>query len=1305
MATRLRGAIERGRQRRRTQRQLTSQEEAIRQADQSLYQSPHINPYQDTSRDNYRTYPYDYYCVDGNELIFVLRNGKYEYIPIKDFDEVNDKVLSYDLNGKAIFSKALLYKYDAPELLEVRSNGENHKITKGHKLINIDSSVNFNGKTPELGDTILDFRDKIPGSREYVYLDCRNVCKDISYFSDNNDGTFTIKGKGIKLSNRTKIPNTVFLDEDLAYVFGLFVAEGHLIDDHNRGSGRGYGVFFSLSHTEENIAKSIIKIIKSKFNIDGSYKIYEKYGCCSVRFFNKALTKIFRYIDFGTKCYCKKVPDIIFKTHNRNILKNFIAGCLVGDGTFSEYRISYKSTSYSLIMGLKLLLKINMINSNINPSSSNSWNLSIYSDNQSPLIDILCKRNWKHSSDIKEKFQNKRYYSKDKIFKKVSSKKLIHHDDIVYDLHTEYGNYVLGTIISHNSGTDCKVFYGDIWVDDVVSIQYTVNQSKTPIYGYAAQNYNAVAKGRVIVNGMLTIAFKETGYLNLIQRVAETQKNNAYKVIKRKVDVLQSKSEHRLAKFDPSLTYIGDQAPPGSTINTKINPNGSPQLIREQETIEEILLGKKAGSALVKNLNLREDVNLGDKDRDFEDFAELMEDSIWGDSNGRPYGITNLLKRADEFDYNARGGIEVGRGQGKNAEYDKVLNIMLTFGDINDFRAEHTLVLLNDVHFTDTSMIVSPDGTPIAESYAFFARDINRSISNEILQNINPIKLEVGVDDIELAKLEDIEAVEQKLNQAGSNEPWVVGIKPIAALNEFGWRPVDLEEIEVYLSMNRGIPLVDRVIEAAEKGFNDVQFADIVELDKTQYIADVFLGLDATLGESFTMVFEQSIPNTRTYRVIAPVRTGFRAPVVYTREDFFTDVGALPEPLEEVGGILDRNKQAIAAREAELAQDRENLNQERLSLGLQDETEEFQRRQADTARRQEQLADADTALGRAIRERQLNRAIRRENEAASELGQERARSLGERDLTRTERDRLHDLTNSYNSNAAEAQELIEDSETFNTSFEEYNRQKEAEVAESRKELYERVHAFNEAQVAEMARKERQDQINAANEDYKKAVAPIDEELNELSETQQQVQNRIEEVYRTAGRDPEDEAAQKEIKEIAKKATEEQNNLRVSTEDTRPSQLAFQTQSPLGDYSHYWSTKAPVDIAPISAGPFAGQVFIPASEEAVLRFNRSSIDVLDPQGQNFRVAHLDIQREYIGKEIATKEISGIKTTGGVFVSPLSEDPSSPKFTGEHGHFQELQGSVPEAFRINNQDSLQSYLQKQYEQNNIKYIILE
>ena len=72
------------------------------------------------------------------------------------------------------------------------------------------------------------------------------------------------------------------------------------------------------------------------------------------------------------------------------------------------------------------------------------------------------------------------------------------------------------------TGSQIGVMIGDVLIDNAVAISFSVEQTKTPIYGYANQYYSFVADGHVLVQGSLTIAFKESGYLTWpIQRFQE----------------------------------------------------------------------------------------------------------------------------------------------------------------------------------------------------------------------------------------------------------------------------------------------------------------------------------------------------------------------------------------------------------------------------------------------------------------------------------------------------------------------------------------------------------------------------------------------------------------------------------------------------------------------------------------------------------------------------------------------------------------------------------------------------------------
>lgn len=63
------------------------------------------------------------------------------------------------------------------------------------------------------------------------------------------------------------------------------------------------------------------------------------------------------------------------------------------------------------------------------------------------------------------------------------------------------------------SGSQASIFIGDLWVDEITDIQFSVGANSTPIYGYGDTFFSHVAQGRVIVQGSFTINFKEPNYL------------------------------------------------------------------------------------------------------------------------------------------------------------------------------------------------------------------------------------------------------------------------------------------------------------------------------------------------------------------------------------------------------------------------------------------------------------------------------------------------------------------------------------------------------------------------------------------------------------------------------------------------------------------------------------------------------------------------------------------------------------------------------------------------------------------------
>lgn len=151
------------------------------------------------------------------------------------------------------------------------------------------------------------------------------------------------------------------------------------------------------------------------------------------------------------------------------------------------------------------------------------------------------------------------------------------------------------------TGSSVRIFFGHVWVDDIITIQYSMNQNKTPLYGYASQKFDAVAKGQILVQGNFTIAFKEAGYLNVVHNYFQDLKND--KKGKDKNEVLH----YWLSKNKPI-----------------------------EQILDELYMSGESAS-------------------DFEDLSEALEDYVWRDFGTPSRSIT----RPDEFDYGTDGGIDL----------------------------------------------------------------------------------------------------------------------------------------------------------------------------------------------------------------------------------------------------------------------------------------------------------------------------------------------------------------------------------------------------------------------------------------------------------------------------------------------------------------------------------------------------------------------------------------------------------------------------------------------------------------------
>jgi len=227
----------------------------------------------------------------------------------------------------------------------------------------------------------------------------------------------------------------------------------------------------------------------------------------------------------------------------------------------------------------------------------------------------------------------------------------------------------------HYSGSQITIWFGDILIDDINSIQWTRQQNKRPIYGYASQQFDAVAKGTVIIQGNFVVNFRQAGYVSLV------------------------------------MQYISRLY--GGVDNKEAWP----------EIRKLVGLHLKSGTFGPKTT---EELNYIANSPDFLSLAKAYEDTIWGD--GLPAGEENPVPQNERTlasaDVNQQQTIPDG------------FTIIVTYGNnsLNDARKyseylQSTTKTLVGVHLVGDSQVIQVGGQPALEQYEFIARGSDEALS------------------------------------------------------------------------------------------------------------------------------------------------------------------------------------------------------------------------------------------------------------------------------------------------------------------------------------------------------------------------------------------------------------------------------------------------------------------------------------------------------------------------------------------------------------------------------------------------
>ena len=253
------------------------------------------------------------------------------------------------------------------------------------------------------------------------------------------------------------------------------------------------------------------------------------------------------------------------------------------------------------------------------------------------------------------------------------------------------------------SGSQINVMIGDVVIDSCVSIQFAADQKKIPIFGYANQYYTFLADGQVIVYGMISVAFKEAGYLfwpmqRFLNRTEEGRWTSPRYHVTPTGEVVQGINLGETGTFSEAARAARRAPTVKQTVEDVLNSDQNARLV---ETYRE--LGAMS-------------------DDRFEDFAEEFEDAIWWSS-----GADNPFSKDRLFSNNINSVTHITPEDvlsHRRADQYPPVDIWITYGDMSRQSHNHTVKKLIDVSFIGQSQTVEISGDPVYEVYHFIAKNL-----------------------------------------------------------------------------------------------------------------------------------------------------------------------------------------------------------------------------------------------------------------------------------------------------------------------------------------------------------------------------------------------------------------------------------------------------------------------------------------------------------------------------------------------------------------------------------------------------
>ncbi|XRO74856.1 replication factor C small subunit [Methanocaldococcus sp. 28A] len=387
--------------------------------------------------------------VSKDTPILVKIDGKIKRTTFEELDKIyfetdeenemyknvdNLEVLTIDENFKVKWRKvSTIIRHKVDKILRIKFEGGYIELTGNHSIMMLDENGLVAKKASDIkvGDCFLSFVANIEGEKDKLNLK-EFEPKDIT--------------------SRVKVINDFGVDEDTAWMLGLYVAEG-AVGFRRKTSGQ---VVYTLGSHEHELINKLNDIIDKKGfskyeNFTGSGFNRKRLSAKQIRILNTQLARFVEknfYGGNGKKARNKRIPDIIFELKD-NLRVEFLKGLADGDGSGNwENVVRISSKSNDLLIDTVWLARISGIESSIFENEARLirkggmwWKKSNLLPAE-PIIKIIKKLdnkingNWKYILRH-QLYENKKRVSKDKIkqiLELVDIEKLSEDEKKAYDL-------------------------------------------------------------------------------------------------------------------------------------------------------------------------------------------------------------------------------------------------------------------------------------------------------------------------------------------------------------------------------------------------------------------------------------------------------------------------------------------------------------------------------------------------------------------------------------------------------------------------------------------------------------------------------------------------------------------------------------------------------------------------------------------------------------------------------------------------------------------------------------------------------